>query len=103
MTVRKLKKTELDFLAEMLYEAIFIPEGHAPLPRAVIKDRSLSKYIDTWGKDTFDIAWVVNVGHQLVGAIWGRLLTADNKAFGYVDDHTPELSMALTPAYRNQG
>lgn len=38
MTIRKLKISESDFLADMLYEAIFIPEGNDPLPKEVIKD-----------------------------------------------------------------
>lgn len=103
MTIRKLNLTEADFLADMLYEAIFIPAGQPPLPKSVITDKSLSKYIENWGKDKFDIALVVEVDHQLIGAIWGRLLTRENKGFGYVDDNTPELSMAVQPEYRNQG
>ncbi len=103
MTIRRLKNQESDFLADMLYEAIFIPEGHDPLPKEVIQDQSLSKYIESWGKDKFDIALVMEVNKQLVGAIWGRLLIAERKGFGYVDDSTPELSMAVKPEYRNQG
>ena len=76
MTIRKLKKTESDFSAEMLYY---------PLPKKVIKDKSLSKYIENWGKDKFDIALVVETDNELVGAIWGRLLTDENRGFGYVD------------------
>lgn len=103
MTIRKLKTSESDFLADMLYEAIFIPEGTDPLPKEVIKDKSLSKYIQNWGKDKFDIALVMELDNQLIGAIWGRLLTDENKGFGYVDDTTPELSMAVKNDYRNQG
>ena len=90
-------------MADMLYEAIFIPEGHAPLPGKVIEDKSLSRYIENWGKDNFDIAMVMEIDNQPVGAIWGRLLTVENKGFGYVDDSTPELSMAVKNEYRNQG
>ncbi|TXK71706.1 GNAT family N-acetyltransferase [Mesonia sp. HuA40] len=103
MTIRKLKTSESDFLANMLYEAIFIPEGTDPLPKEVIKDKSLSKYIENWGKDKFDIALVMELDNQLIGAIWGRLLTDENKGFGYVDDTTPELSMAVKNEHRNQG
>lgn len=103
MMIRKLKKSEADFLADMLYEAIFIPEGNDPLPREVIKDKSLYKYIENWGKDLFEIAMIVEIDKQLVGAIWGRLLTKVNKGFGYVNDNTPELSMAVKNEYRNQG
>jgi len=103
MTIRKLNITESAFLADMLYEAIFIPEGHDPLPREIIEDKSLSRYIENWGKDNFDIAMVMEIDNQPVGAIWGRLLTVENKGFGYVDDSTPELSMAVKIEYRNQG
>ena len=103
MTIRALQNEETDFLADMLYEAIFIPEGQEPLPRAVVDDPSLAKYVEDWGKHPYDLALVVEVEHQLVGAIWGRLFTAHNQGFGYVDAQTPELSMAIRPAYRNQG
>ncbi len=101
--IRALKSSESDFLADMLYEAIFIPEGHALLPKEIIKNPSLSKYIENWGKDKFDIALVVEVENKLVGAIWGRLFANENKGYGYVDNETPELSMAIKDKYRNQG
>ncbi len=103
MNIRKIKNDEIVFLAEMLYEAIFIPEGHASLPKDIIKDKSLSKYIDNWGKDKYDIALVAEINNQLVGAIWGRLLNAENKGYGFVDHHTPELSMAVKSEFRNRG
>jgi len=103
MTIRKLKKTEAAFLADMLYEAIFIPEGHDPLPREVIMHKSLYKYIENWGRDQFDIAMVVEMDNQLVGAIGGRLMTGENKGFGFVNDNTPELSMAVKNDYRSKG
>ncbi len=77
--------------------------GKDPLPKEVIKDKSLYKYIDNWGKDKFDIALVREVENQLLGAIWGRLLTCENKGFGYIDDNTSELTMAVKNEYRDQG
>ena len=38
-----------------------------------------------------------------IGAIWLRLLNGEEKGFGYVDEKTPELGMAVLPTYRNQG
>lgn len=103
MKIRKINKQEVSFLGEMLYQAIFIPEGVDPLPRNVIKDPSLAKYIENWGKDMFDVAVVAEDDPQLVGAIWGRSLKAGDAGFGYIDDETPELSMAVMAEYRNQG
>ncbi len=101
--IRKLKSNEVDFLSDMLYEAIFIPEGNVPLSREIIKDPSLSKYIENWGKDRFDIALVAVIENKIVGAIWGRLFSKENKGFAYIDNKTPELSMAVKNEYRYQG
>lgn len=101
--IRAIRAAETHFLADMLYEAIFIPEGHEPLPREVINDPALSKYFENWGKDLHDVALVVEVDNELVGAIWGRLLTGDSRGFGYVDEQTPELSMAVKSEWRNKG
>ena len=43
------------------------------------------------------------VENELVGAIWGRKFHAENKGYGYVDNNTPEISMAVKKAFRNRG
>jgi len=40
---------------------------------------------------------------RVVGAAWIRLLAGENRGYGHVDDPTPELSMAVLPAYRGRG
>ena len=40
---------------------------------------------------------------QPVGAVWLRLLVGKNQGYGYVNDDTPELSIAVLPEYRGQG
>ncbi len=103
MKIREMRNDESYFLADMLHMAIFIPEGHDPLPKDIVKDKSLAKYIDHWGKDKYDIALVAESGQQLVGAIWGRLFPEENQGFGFVDTTTPELSMAIQPEFRSRG
>ncbi len=103
MMIRKIRNSEVWFLSEMLYEALFIPEGQDPLPETVIAKKPLSKYVSKWGSGKYDIAIVAEKNSELIGAIWGRMFTEQNKGFGYVDNQTPELSIAVKPEFRNLG
>ena len=38
-----------------------------------------------------------------MGAVWLRLLKGEAGGYGYVDDRTPELGIAVLPDYRGQG
>ena len=38
-----------------------------------------------------------------IGAVWLRQFTQLSPAYGYLDDTTPELSIALLPEYRGRG
>ena len=86
----------------MLYEALYVPEGAPPFPKAILQVPDISKYIDDWAKYKYDIALVATKGDKLIGAIWGRLFPAPLKGYGYVDESTPEISMAVAKEYRGQ-
>ena len=103
MSIRPLTKTDEPFLWEMLYQAIYVPEGSKRPPRSIIYEPELAKYVQGWGEpgDTGLVA--TNEAGQPIGAAWLRLLTGDNKGYGYIDDKTPELSIAVLPAYRGKG
>ncbi len=38
-----------------------------------------------------------------MGAIWSRIWTGPEKGYGYIDDQTPELGIAINPEHRNKG
>jgi ribosomal protein S18 acetylase RimI-like enzyme len=103
-TFRRLDRTDEPFLWEMLYHALYVPEGQPPFPKETIYEPELAKYVDQWGRDS-DSGYVVidNMSLQPVGAAWTRLFKGANKGYGYVNDDTPELSIALLPEYRNIG
>lgn len=102
--IQALKDEDEPFLWEMLYQALYLPEGQAPLPREVIYSPELARYVQGWGRDN-DCGFVVidSLTEQAVGAVWLRLLTGEDKGYGYVDDETPELGIAVFPEYRGQG
>ncbi len=82
--------------------ALYVPEGAAPFPKSIIEEPSLAKYIANWGRAD-DIALVAESEGVLIGAVWCRLLKAFEKGYGYVDDNTPELSLAIKDGFRNKG
>lgn len=86
----------------MFYTALHVPEGADPFPKSIIEEPHLAKYIANWGRPD-DIALVAEHDGQLIGAVWCRLLKAAEKGYGYVDDQTPELSLAIHANFRNKG
>jgi ribosomal protein S18 acetylase RimI-like enzyme len=102
--IRSLTPTDQPFLWEMLYQALYIPPGQAPLPREVIDQPDLARYVQDWGRSG-DRGFVASdpVTGQPIGAVWLRFLIGENQGYGYLDDRTPELGIAVLPAYRGQG
>ncbi len=89
----------------MLYQALHVPQGQSAPPREVIRVPELARYVRGWKKRAGDCGFLARdaATGQSVGAAWLRLLVGENKGYGYVDDDTPELSIAVLPEYRGQG
>ncbi len=102
LEIRKILPSEVSFLDEMLYQAIFIPEGVRNLPKEIIYRPELYCYISDFGREG-DICIVAEFDGKLIGAAWSRLFSADSKGYGWVNENTPELSMAVLEKYRNRG
>ena len=97
--IRPLKSEKIPLLEEFLYQAIFIPQGLAPLPRSILKEPELEMYIKDFGQQPDDWALAAEVDGLLVGVVWVRIM----KDYGYFDDQTPSLSISFLPDFRGQG
>lgn len=97
--IRKIKKNELPLLSDFLYEAIFVPTGITPPPKDVIEIPELQLYISNFGIYESDICYVAEVGKQIVGAVWVRIM----RDYGNVDDETPSFAISLYKEYRGMG
>lgn len=98
LKVREIKPTEYLFLKEMLYQAIFVADDKVVLPREIIEEPDLKKYIQDFGQKG-DFCLVAEQQEKLLGAIWIRLING----YGFVDSETPELSMAVVSEHRGKG
>jgi len=103
VTIRPLTNDDLPILEQLLYEAIFIPEGVEPPPVEVIKQPEINVYIHDFGKKKDDYCLVAEIDGKIVGGVWVRILSGEIKGFGNVDDETPEFAISLFKEYRNQG
>lgn len=102
--IRELTSADEPFLWEMLYQALFVPPGSELFPPEIIRQPEISRYVDGWGQpgDSGFIA-IDEDSQQPIGAAWVRLMTGDNKGYGYIDDETPELTIAVTSEFRGNG
>lgn len=97
--IRSLQPEDMPFLRTALYLAIFVPPGVEAPPKSIIDLPEVAAYIEDFGRREGDIGCVALADGVPVGAAWARLL----RGYGYVDDQTPELSIALLPGYRGLG
>lgn len=92
------------FLWEMLYQAIHVTQEEEPPSREVLLHPEIRRYLQDWGQphDSGFVA-VDPVPARPIGAAWLRLLSGDQQGYGYVDDATPELTVAVVPECRGKG
>jgi ribosomal protein S18 acetylase RimI-like enzyme len=103
-SLRRATADDVDFLWAMLHEASYAAENGLPDVAALREHPELARYVQDWG-DLTDLGVVACDGDSgdPVGAAWLRLLTGDAKGYGYVDDATPELAIAVQPDHRGRG
>ena len=100
MIIRDLRTAELVLLREMLYTALdWRPNGAAPIDAVVAHHRSGSSE----GGRAGDTALVAEDRGRLVGLVWYRFFTETEHGEGFVDEHTPELAIAVEEEFRRRG
>ncbi|BAY85924.1 GCN5-related N-acetyltransferase [Calothrix parasitica NIES-267] len=101
--IRPIEPSDESFLWEMLYQAIYVPTGTTPLPKEIIYQPELAKYVQDWTTNDIGLIAASESNQTPIGATWIRLFNMNNPGYGYINDETPELSIAVLPEYRNQG
>jgi ribosomal protein S18 acetylase RimI-like enzyme len=102
--IREATEHDQPFLKDMLYEALFVPPGDPQPRRAVVRQPELARYVHGFGSQPGDAGWVAEtVSGDPAGAVWVRRFGGDAPGYGFVDEGTPELSIAVVPKWRGQG
>ena len=74
--------------------------GDLASPVSLLGD-AIVRYVNNWGRpgDAGLVAWEAGP----IGAAWYRLFPASAPGFGFVDEETPELTIAVVPSRRGGG
>jgi ribosomal protein S18 acetylase RimI-like enzyme len=104
LLLRESQHTDLPFLREMLYEAVFWRATvNKPTFEEGLAYPEISKALADWGERDGDTAVVATINSIPVGASWYRFWTDDNFIIGYIDEATPILVIGVHCDYRHQG
>ena len=106
-TVRPATKEDEPFLWQMLYEAVHWDSqetGPKPPPEELLFRPGLRRYLEGWGRENDFAVVALNTGDgSRVGATWHRTFPASDSGYGFVDDATPEIVLAVVPDRRGVG
>ncbi len=96
---------DVPFLEEMLYEAVFWNQPKIrPSLNELFLNPDISKIFKEWDNQNGDFSLIaINEHNQLIGAIWYRFWTNENHSYGFINEKTPEIGIALIPEMRSQG
>lgn len=98
----------------MIQIRAFQPADAAQLPRFLalaaheddvqiaLDNPNLARYIENFGRNG-DCAIVACNEEQTIGIAWARIWTRDDQGFGWIDEATPELAIAVEAEFRGQG
>jgi GNAT superfamily N-acetyltransferase len=95
VALRPIQQSDVRFLRDMLRHAY-----HWRL--ATDPELPVYRYVHNWGRRG-DAGVVAFEGRNVYGAAWYRLFAADEPGFGFVDERTPELTIAVVPSHRGHG
>lgn len=85
---------------DLLWRCLTIITGESR--KTLATEPSSAKYVQGWPR-LGDFGVVAERSGRPVGGIWARQFTLDDGPFVWIDQHTPEIAVAVDPAHRNQG
>jgi ribosomal protein S18 acetylase RimI-like enzyme len=97
VVVRRGGAQDVRFLRDMLHHAYYWKERQPDAGPGPVQ-----LYVKAWGRPG-DTAVIALVDGFPVGAAWFRLFKEGSPGYGFVDERTPELAIAVVPNARGKG
>lgn len=102
LTIAPIEDSDLPFLWDMLYEAVYVPPGIPKPARSILADATLRRYVDGYGRPG-DYGLTAAVEGRKVGAVWCRRFSPCDPGYGFYASSVPELTLAVSPSHRGRG
>ncbi|MCA1675154.1 MAG: GNAT family N-acetyltransferase [Actinobacteria bacterium] len=103
MALRLADARDLAALEGMLLEAVNWSRDREPLTLEQLrKNDILIRYVEEWPRDG-DAGVIAEKYGGVVGAAWFRRFARDRPGFGFIDESTPEVSVAVASVWRGRG
>ena len=95
--IRRAGRQDARFLRDMLHHAFYWAESASGTA-----EQPVYRYVFAWPRQGDDGVVALDGGHP-VGAAWYRLFRRNEAGYGFVDEQTPELAIAVVPSRRGRG
>lgn len=100
--IRVATAEDLPFMGRMLAFAAHWRSPEPPPVSEVLLDPHNAVYLRDWGRPS-DVGFVAERGGTPSGAAWFRLFAPGDAGYGFIDEFTPEVTIAVEPRFRGQG
>jgi len=103
-SIREIVAADQPILWDLLYEALWdFPTGPRR-PRSVLSNPQVAAYVQDWGSNGTDLGFLAIASDgSVAGGILSRLMLPPLQGGAFHDEHTPQLGIAVFPAFQRQG
>jgi GNAT superfamily N-acetyltransferase len=103
VVIRQGTAEDVEHIRWALYTALaWNPDRQLPPFDVTLEHPEALRYHRDWGRPG-DIAVLAERDGEVVGVAYCRLFTDDDHGYGYVDDQTPEVAVAVREGRRGEG
>jgi len=103
-SIREVAATDQPILWDLLYEALWDPPTGPRRPKSVLANPYIAAYVENWGSNVNDLGFLaISPEGSVAGGILSRLLLPPLQGGAFYDEHTPQMGIAVFPAFQRRG